>query len=72
MFGWRSCAQARLADEPFERRGTLHIREDHLDRHVVAEKDPPRTIHRAHAPSSRREDLVAAVQNLPNRQHDKY
>ena len=41
---------AALADEPFERRGTLHIREDHLDRHVVAEKDPARTIHRAHAP----------------------
>ena len=61
---------AALADEPFERRGTLHIREDHLDRHVVAEKDPARAIHRAHAPlGERREDLVAAVQNLPNRQH---
>ena len=31
-------AGAALADEPFERRGTLHIREDDLDRHVVAKR----------------------------------
>ena len=61
---------AALADEALERRGTLHIREDHLDRDVVAEKDPPRAIHRAHAAlGERREDLVAAVEDLPDRKH---
>ena len=52
-----------------EHKGDLLIVDGHEIR-VFAEKDPARTIHRAHAPlGQRREDLVAAVQNLPNRQH---
>ena len=71
MFGWRSCAQARLSrTNRSSGAGTLHIREDDFDRDVVAEQHPARAIHRAHAPfGERREDLVAAVQDLPDREH---
>ena len=71
MFGWRSCAQARLSrTNRSSGAGTLHIRQDHLDRDVVAEQDPAGAIDRAHAPfGQRRENLVAAVEDLPDREH---
>ena len=66
-------AGAALANEPLERPRAPVLRQDHLDRDVVAEQDPPRAIDRAHAAfRERREDLVATVEDLANREHDKY
>ena len=60
-------AGAALAHEPLERPRTGDVREDHLDRDLVAEQNAARPVHGAHAAfRQRRENLVAPVEDLPD------
>ena len=71
MLGWRSWAQARLSrTKRSSGAGPSMIRQDDLDRDVVAEQDAAGAVDRAHAAfGQRRKDLIAPVEDLTDREH---
>ena len=63
-------ADPALTDEALDRRRAFQIRQNHLDRDVVAKQDAAGPVDRTHAAfRQRRKDLIPPVEDLTDREH---